>query len=326
MTYEEFLEFDVIGAYSDFKSVRLAKDINYIPMEYEDIIPDKCLCGSDMIINDSDTILMCCDPRCYFKMGYSLDAFFKRFDCKGLGPETCISIVKYGVTQGIFVIPSFIEILYTYEKFEHIVGHRYYDLVNAVQKIQNTTLRFYELVQYIGIPGFDITCKDYFSHISNFDELMSELNKVSIVDFLRNYGVRDVKKALNLQFYLKDIRAFESLYRGKIMRPALKNVGVVITGPVSPKGVKMNRKQFINLCNELSVVNGVPMFSIFETGALESAPYFIADSPSNSRKYTAARNRELSNPGLKLIYSSEEFIEMIQDEVNKFQDKLVEGE
>lgn len=317
MTYEEFLELDSIGAYSEFKSVRLAKDMNYIHPDYDDVIPDKCICGSDMIINDNETILMCCDPRCYIKMGYALNNMFKRFDCKGLGPETCQTIVRHGVKNGIFVIPSFIEILYTYSKFEYVLGHRYDDLLRAIYKIQHTPMKFHEMIQYIGVPGYDTVCKDYFGDIVNFDDLMTKLNKYSIVDYLKRFGVNDLKKSLHLNIYLKDIRAFEKLYVGQITKPALRNIDIVITGPVSPNGAKMNRTEFIRYCNNLSVIDGNPIFAFHESDALQSARYFIGDFPSTTRKYKAALSREALNPGLKLIYTSDEFIEMINEEVNK---------
>lgn len=317
MNYEEFRNLDQVDAYAEFTSVLNAKELNYITPDYDDIIPNKCLCGSDMIINNESTTLMCCNPRCFLKMGYSLNNMLKKFECKGLGPETCVAICKYGIENGIFVIPSYVEVLSKYESFKGLLGHRYDDLVHAVYKMHTTPMKFYQMIQYIGIPGFDKVCKDYFGSVSNFDDLLSKLNEHSIVSYLAQFGVADLKKSLNLQIYLKDIRAFEILYRGEISRPALKHLDIVITGRVAPEGREMTRKEFIAYCNSLSVIDGVPLYDFHTSTALQSARYFICDSPSGTNKYNIARQREQLNPGLKLIYTSQEFVDLIRNEVNK---------
>lgn len=317
MTFEEFQVLDSIGAYSEFSSVKELKELGVLPSEYHEIIPSECQCGSDMILSDEETILMCCNPKCYLKMAHNLNDMFKYFDCKGIGPETCLVIVKHGLKNGIFKVPSYVEILGSFEEFKFILGHRYDDLVSAVYKIHTTPLKFFEMIQCVGIPDYDKSCKDYFGDVKNFDDLMQKLNEVSIVDYLAKFGVGDLKKSLHLHLFLKDIRAFEILYQGNLIKPALKNIDIVITGPVRPHGESMARRDFVRYCNELGILDGHTLFSIHESSAIQSVNYFIADSPSSSRKYNAARSREEMNPGLKLIYTSTEFVDLIKNEVEK---------
>ena len=85
MNYEEFKSLDKIGAYVEFKSIRHLKDSGLIPNGYEDLLADKCSCGSDRIMNSELTIITCCNPNCFIKMGYKLDKFLKAYNEKKNG-------------------------------------------------------------------------------------------------------------------------------------------------------------------------------------------------------------------------------------------------
>lgn len=322
MKFEEFKELDSINAYAEFMSVKDAKASGHIPPEYEDIFRDDCICGSDRMINTRLTTVMCVDPKCYIKMGYNLDNMLKKFGCKGLGPSTCVSICKFGKENGIFKVPSHIEILHSFQRFEHLLGAKYQDLRHAVGTIQSTPLKFYQMIQYLCIPDYDTSCKDLFGDVSNFDDLMNKINSSSVIDFLYHRGVKDTKKAIHLYLSLRDIRAFELMFVGEYTKPAIKHVNICITGVVAPEGVSMTRKEFLNYCNSISVIDGTPLFDITANSAKMSNSYVIADHPSGSDKYSKAVYRERANPGVKIIYTSTEFVELIKSEVEKCRDLL----
>lgn len=322
MKFEEFKKLDSIGAYADFYSVEEMKELGYIEEDFHEYVPNTCECGSDIMMNGDKTIMTCCNPKCYVKMGYSLNSMLKSFGCKGLGPVSCVSICRKGVREGIFIIPSHIEVLNNFKRFEGLLGAKYDDLVNAVLTIHKTPLKFYEMVQYLGIPGFDTCCVDLFGDVKNFEDLLEKLNEKDIETFFRHRGVNDLKKTFNLYVFLKDIRAFETLYLGNFSKPALKNIPICITGPVKPKGEYMTRQAFIRHCNEVSKVGDSPLFNFIESSAIESVRYVITDAPSPSRKYVRAKNREMLNPGTKIIYTATEFVELIEKEVMKCQESM----
>lgn len=316
MEYREFKLLDTINAYYDFVSVEDAKYLGYIPKEFHSIVNSKCLCGSDRITNKSGSSVMCCNPRCYIKLGYSLCSMLKSFGGRELGEETCKKIMQVGIREGIFKIPSPVEILYNFNEFEYLLGARYDYLVEAVALIQSASLNFYQIVQSVSIPGFDTKCSDYFGDISNSDELLKEFQTYGLVNSMANRRVFDLKKCLNLALRMKDVVLFESLFIGEVERPALKSVKICITGPVSPHGVSMTRDTFIRHCNEISKFDGVRLFDVSEGGPSRSS-YVIADSPSGTSKYQTGKYRQDCNPDIKILYTSTEFVDLIKREVEK---------
>lgn len=324
MNYEEFKSLDKIGAYVEFKSIRHLKDSGLIPNGYEDLLADKCTCGSDRIMNSELTIITCCNPNCFIKMGYKLDKFLKAFDCKGLGPATCIDICKKGIKDGIFVLPSFIEILNCFEDFKWFLGAKYEYLLKAVDKIHKTPLTFYQMIQYLGFYGLDTKCENVFNGIKNSKDLEDILSETSIISFFANRGVEDYKKILDFYLRFKEIKAFEILHRGKLLLPAKININLCITGAVRPNGVSMSRKEFISYCNLLGQVDDIPIFSFKAGKAFGSASYFIVDRPTSSLTYEAALERQSRNPDKKIIFTSTEFVDLIKSEVAKCQQKKTE--
>lgn len=317
MKFEEFRELDKLGAYSDYKSVEFAKMSGEIPSILHDYINSKCECGSDRMTNGVS--ITCCDPRCYIKLGHRLSNLFSKFGAKNLGPSTCIKIMNFGIKNNIFVLPSHLEIFNKFKEFEYILGSKYYDLTIGLGIIHNTPMPFYKIVQSVNIPGFDSECVNYFKDIENSVQLKDELNKFGVVDFMAQRGVYDLKKCFNLVLGLSDVYVFERLFLGERINKILKDVKICLTGPVSPNGVYMKRDDFIRYVNKLSKVGDIQIFNIVESGPATSN-YVIADSPSPSRKYVKAKERESYNPSQRIIYSSTEFVELIMKEVMKCQE------
>jgi len=316
MKYLEFKALDVLNAYYDFVSVDDAKYLKYIPEEFHNIIESKCDCHSDRITNRSGSVITCCNPRCYIKLGHSLYSMLSYFGVKDIGEETCKKIMKMGIEQGILTVPSHVELLYKYTEFEYLLGAKYESFLDVIARIHTSSMNFHQIVRAVSITGFDTKCVDYFGDIKDSNELMEEFKRYGVVDTMANRRVFDLKKCLSLILFMKDIVLFERAFQGKLYAPALKTVKICITGPVSPEGVYMNRREFIRYCNELSSFEGFKVFEITEGGPATS-PYVIADSPSSSAKYSRALEREQDNPGLKVIYTSTEFVNLIRDEVNK---------
>lgn len=318
MTFDEFKKLDIISAYPDYKSVAFAKMTEVIPKDLAPYVEDKCLCGSDRMTNG--VTITCCNPRCYIKLGHKLSGMFSKFGVKNLGPSTCIKIMKFGIDNGLFVIPSHMEIFNCFEKFEYILGAKFYDLILGIETIHNNSLNFYQIVQSVNIPGFGDKCVDYFKGIESVEQLVQEIDKHGIIDFMAQRGVYDRSMSLNLTVFLTDIFIFERLFRGRVLSEPLKNVKICITGPVSPNGVYMSRDNFVSYVNEISRIGNICVFNITQSGPSTST-YVIADSPSNNNKYLTAKNRETLNPDVKVIYTSTEFVNLIKSEVEKCKQK-----
>ena len=91
----------------------------------------------------------------YIKLGYKLNEMLTSFGAREIGEETCKKIMQVGIREGVFKIPSHVEILYNYNEFDYILGARYDYLVEAVALVQTSALNFHQIVRAIDIPGFD---------------------------------------------------------------------------------------------------------------------------------------------------------------------------
>lgn len=314
MRFEEFKELDRLGAYAEFKSVEFAKMSGEIPSNLHEHISSKCECGSDRMTNG--VTITCCNPRCYIKLGHRLSNLFSKFGAKNLGPSTCIKIMNFGVKNNIFVLPSHLEVFNKFKEFEYILGSKYFDLAIGLDLVHRSTLSFYQIVQAVGIPGFDNECSEYFKDVESSEKLKEELERIGVVEFMAQRGVYDLKKCFNLVLGLSDVYVFEKLFRGERISKLIKDVKICVTGPVYPDGVYMKREEFLRHVNKLSRLGSIQIFNITETGAATAA-YVIADSPSPSRKYLKAKERESFNPSVKVIYTATEFVNLIRNEVDK---------
>ena len=77
--------FDKMGAFLNFISVREAKEVGIIPDFAAEYFPERCQCGSEMILDKfSRARLQCCNPFCSVKQAYMLSEMFRRFGIKGM--------------------------------------------------------------------------------------------------------------------------------------------------------------------------------------------------------------------------------------------------
>ena len=83
-----------IHAFADWESVADAKEIGHIPEQFHDLVPDKCECGSEMIVTLNQKQIQCCDPYCYIKAGIALSEMITSFQIKNFGDASGIKIYK----------------------------------------------------------------------------------------------------------------------------------------------------------------------------------------------------------------------------------------
>ena len=142
MEFIDLKKIDKFGAFNKFKSVEEAKRVEWIPKEYHNIFPQKCECGSEMIINEELTQLQCCNPRCYIKLGWMLYEMFSRFGCKNVGPATCKSVMKELIKKKQLKYSSHIEVLSLNPAHYplSVSGAKSYDFERAIVTILSSKL------------------------------------------------------------------------------------------------------------------------------------------------------------------------------------------
>lgn len=316
MLFSEFRENDTLDAYKEFESVQTYKDSGRIPEDFHEVVDSFCKCGSERMVNDNLTILTCCDPRCYFKLGESLYKMLSYYGSKNIGPETCIYIMKCARKMNIQTLGSIVEIIPNYKDFEYLLGAKFQYLEQGILNIFQNKLKFYEMVQSLGIPGIDSLSKDFFSNYNSIIEVGEEILKVGIHKFFSDRGSKDLKKMSAFLEYFEDIGLFENLLANNLVKPGIVPITICITGPVRPHGQYMSRDDFVRYCNEISNVNGYTLFDISYSDGPVYSTYVIADNPSTSRKYRKGAERQ-SYSSKKILYTSTEFVDYILSEVEK---------
>lgn len=399
MTFQEMRDqYDHYEAFNDFITVKRAKYIRVIPEGYEDIFPENCECGSDMIINYSATKVTCCNPRCHIKQALALSELFSRFNYKGIADANCTTIyqmlerkdreLKEQGEKGLFISDSFVEILLldinVYPSYftNSAVGLTFF---NGIHYLREQSLTFPEMVGKLGLPEFDSTAYKLFEGISSFTELQNAIqNAGGIERFCNQHGVYASMKKFWLKASLPDIAVASFIFEQNIRLMGLKSLDICITGSLYYKGQRTTKNSFIKIANEESysrklidifrdvfadVTNDIsssdisqieqlvggsirreqkdfykvsdileylqesdlPAIQILEirmTTAKKSAPFILADSPSNSDKYLEGKRRgvERSFDGelRKVLISSDEFIDVVHETVSKWEKELID--
>lgn len=267
MTFEEMkCQYDEFGAFHDYVTVANAKYLDIIPKSFDGVFPEKCSCGSDMIINLARTKITCCNPRCYVKQGLALSELFSRFNYKGISDATCTHIYNalYAKNnellskgeQGLFISNSFLEILlldidkYPISFTQSAMG---YDFLNGVHYIKQKELTFVDMIASLGLPEFDTTAQKLFSEFNSFEELNSCIKaEGGVSNFCENRGVHAPQKKFWLKVSLEDIAVASFIFASKIRVQGLRNLDICITGSLRYGGCRVTKSDFIAICNKES--------------------------------------------------------------------------
>lgn len=325
MKFEELLNMETYGAFSEFKTVSEAKEIGWIPEAYHEVFIEKCTCGSERIINESLTQLECCDPRCYIKMGHTLSQMFINFGCSNMGPSICKTIMYMNKSELKYSSP--VEILgLKYIPYGITSGKAQY-YIDAVKRMRGVKLTLPELISKLAIPKLGETAHKIFRGYSSIDEFCEELSSKggakSIPAMLTQKGIEDRRVWFYMRHYLVDILIACDLL-SEVIRPlAYQEFKIVVTGSVAPKGKTLSRSEFIELLNEVGTLpNGKRLVGFKESTALKSAPFIVADYASNTPKFRAAKEREETEG--KVLYTSTELLEWLEGVVKPYVDQLKE--
>lgn len=265
MTFAEMVnKYDSFGAYSDFMTIEHANTIGLYPAHFNGTFPEKCSCGSDMIINVSMTKLTCCDPRCRIKQALALSELFSRFNYKGVADAVCTSIyntlqfidkeAKNRGEAGLFSTDSYLEVLLLDEsKIPYSIKSTAAgeEFLNGIKYMRSQVLTFPEMVSKLGLPEFDTTAYKLFSDFSSIDELLAAIRSENGVNnFCENRGVHALQKKFWLYASLQDIFVASVVFQNNLRRQGLSSLNICITGSLTMNNSRVTKSEFINICNE----------------------------------------------------------------------------
>lgn len=307
ITFEELLSRETYDAFIGYLKVSDAKNKGIIPESYHNIFPDKCKCGSDMIVTGELTQILCCNPRCYIKLGHMLDEMFTRFGIKGFGPATCVSAMQEAVNY--LEVPSHVEI-FNLDRFDlpvSILNYKYSEFMETKEIMLSKQYTLSDLIPKLGLPGLGQSAQDIFEEFDDILEVETALDaEGGIVRFLANRGVYSSMTAFYLRTYLPDIIVAQMFFNEQIRMQAGQVIEIVMTGYLSPNGNSMSKDEYLELLNKTGTTkDGVPLYGFRKSSAVKSVPYIVADYPSSSKKYREGVARGV-------IISSTELLEKVK--------------
>lgn len=329
MDYKEFVESDKFRAFTEFISVEMAKEQGIIPVEYFNIIKDKCVCGSDMIISRNRKKLMCCDPRCKIKLGFRLAKTFEKFECKNLGPSTCKSVINQVWDK--LKYKSHVEaLLLTPSEFPRVLdGAKGQDYKIGLYTIQNSSLTLANVIAKLGLPELDTTAREIFSNYKSVDEFIEAVDKSgNLITFLSKLGIHDRKVAYYINDSIPDFYLAEQLVGDNIKDIAFKQVNICLTGRLKYDGLPITKTNYLKFLNESSIASdGTVIFEFNQCSAVDSVPYIVYSSVSDNAKYLAGLERErkyLQQTGKqkKILVTPEELVNIVAKVVKEYEQQL----
>ena len=331
MDFKEIISGDVDGVYAEYVSVEDAKKSGLIPPSFVDSIPNRCDCGSEFIIKNSLKNIKCCDPKCKFKIAYSMAEMFTRFGIQGLKEGTCLKIVEWGFANNFFKIPAHTEILNLRDddssrSLAGVIGVKYSELLLAVDIIRGSSMSYGEMVSKLAIPNFDGKIVQILSDVNSTQDLLflnKENPREGVKEYLIKHGVYSLPLIHSFIESLDVIYECEKNLTGSLRMNGIVTINIAISGSLSVQGRKLSRDNFITLANEAGKVCGVQIFSVTVGKAFQSASYFVIDEMSASKTCQAASFRQ-SQSSEKIIFTGDEFIQLIVKEARKWEQKIKE--
>lgn len=315
MNFQELKELDTFNAFEEFTTVTDAKALGIIPKAYHNVFKETCECGSDFIVKKNLTTVQCCNPRCFIKLGYMLAETLSRFDVKGIGPETCIDLVKNKYNS--LKYKSHVEFLaFTSADLPEWLNNARGDTyLSCLYDIRQHEYSIGDLSANLAIPAFDTTIKKLLKPYSSVDELVKNISDAGgISNYLNRYGIADRQKAFYLKEFLPDLVLAEYLFAGNVRLKGMHTVSICITGYLRVDGKSMTKKAFVELLNLAGKAeDGTQLLEFNQTSAVESVPYIVADAPSTNSKYLRGKARNV-------LITSTELLNEVRKVVGEYND------
>lgn len=329
MEYEEFVKSDKFKAFTEFISVKSAKELEIIPRSYWNIFSDKCECGSDMIISRNRKKLMCCDPRCKIKIGFRLAKTFEKFECQNLGPSTCKSVINQLWDR--LKYKSHVEALLIDEsEYPRVLnGAKGQDFKIGLYTIRNSNLTLANLISKLGLPELDTTAREIFSDYKCVDDFVKSVeDNGGLINFLETFGIHNRKVAYYIDNSIPDFYLAEELIGDNIKDIAFKQIDICLTGRLKYDGAPITKANYLNYLNQKSIAkDNKVIFEFHPCSAMDSVPYIVYSGVSTNAKFLAGKAREeayykATGKHKKILVTPEELVNIVEKVVKEYEQQI----
>lgn len=263
----------------NFITVADAKVSGLIPEPYHAVFYDKChVCGEDMVISDSRTILKCSNPRCYLRTAAQMAGMLADLGYKGWGDIKCLDYIRYKEFKSILNV-----LLEPPGEFRDIV-----------QDIKDREFTYPQLIKLLHIPRLNTRLESLLKGIDNYDQLVSSAAEMgSLFHFCQSrIGgsdlPADIAEVMNV--YSTEFQYIEGIVPPVIQ--AKQAIRIAITGNIqrttASDGSKLTKAQYVQALNRIGREAGIEYIM---SGAIQSVQFIVADYESSSDKYRTGQRR-----------------------------------
>lgn len=298
------------NAFDGFETVQNST----IPDYYKSIFPSHCECGAEMILDANNyTKLQCCNPNCKIKYAYKLSSFISYFGFKGIGDETCKTIM-YNLYDRL-PIPSFLAVfMLPDEEVHNVIGDAKFEIyLDIKSELKKSTVWLRDAMASLSISGIGANSK-LLSTIKDYKIILNFLLKDKTSDLLHICGINNKLSHYGLKAAKLDVFILFSKILGGIKIEPKGEIFIAITGSVSVKGKPLTRAEFVELCSAFKDDTGQPLFKLTETKATSKLEYVIADAPSSSSKYSIGLEKNI-------LITADEFYNILEKEATAVREK-----
>ena len=269
-----------------------------------------------MIIKKTLTQVLCCNPRCKFKVANIMAEMFTNYGCRNLGYSSCLDMLQMDDSD---VYSSVAFLVTDIDRYIGLGSSKYVDILNAKNILINTTVTAATLVNNMALPGIGNSLAVVLRYYGTVDEMIFDFKQRGIATCLSEFNIQSPMKYFYVREYLSDIYC-----ASQVLKSSIRPVGditwrVCITGAVHPEGKYMSRNDFINYLNEISIAkDGLKLYEVLLCSGPINATYVVADTASGNDKYVKAMKRAKETGRSDFLVTSTELVQKIKSEVELY--------
>lgn len=330
-------EHDRFLAFNSWVSIKEAKDQKMIPEKYWNYFSDYCVCGSENMISSNLKRCKCCDPKCDVKYMYMFASFMKKSKCDNFGYSNCKTVydafmsenkirienLQKGISEKrpLFVYNHFLE-LFTIDWQDYpiflqstSVGLEFYQ---CAVRLQSDSLTFPQLMSRLSLPGLDNDALKLFKGCCSFQDFINKVKQAGgLQRFCASKGIYAAETLSTIVEYFLDMGIADTIFGQTLRQEGIQVVKICITGSVRLAGESMTKACFVQKLNELCIdKNGVPLYEFMLSSAVQSTPFIVYSSESNSAKFRAGKTRGEITDSFgthKVLIKPDELVQLLTD-------------
>lgn len=295
--------------YPDFVPVATSE----LPEYYRNILPSICECGSDIVVNDNQTRISCCNSSCFLKRSKRLSYFLSSLNFKDFGDAACLKIYKAANEELEFdcFLAAF---LLSDDRLSEILGNAEHELfINIREELSTKPFRIEDIIVSLGIPGIGSSSK-FFDLSLTPSMLCKAVENGNIEYLLQSVNIYAYDTHMGFLDSSLDITLALSCLCNNVLPTPKNKIPVMITGPVAVDGISLTRSQFISECESLKDSEGNSVYRIIETNSKDKVQFVITDTDEDTAKYRLGKE-------LGLLISATDFYNYLKSELKRAEDE-----